>query len=106
VYLAGHGPGRDADGNIVGRGDIEAQAIACFERLKKTLSAAGATFDDIVKMTVFTTKADLRPKVREVRMRYMRQPPPASTSVIITGLAHPDMLVEIEAIAVVGGTGG
>jgi enamine deaminase RidA (YjgF/YER057c/UK114 family) len=101
VYLAGHGAGRDAEGNVIGRGDIEIQATAAFERMNKTLAAAGASFEDIVKMTVFTTRAELRSKVREVRQRYISQPPPASTSVVIAGLAHPDMLVEIEAVAVI-----
>jgi 2-iminobutanoate/2-iminopropanoate deaminase len=100
IYLAGCTSGRDASGQVVGKGDIEAQAIAVMENIKSVLTAAGATFADITKVTVFATKAEYRAKIGEVRSRYFSQPPPASTFVVISGLADPDFMVEIEATAV------
>ena len=101
IYLAGHVSGRDAQGQVIGKGDIEAQTVAVYEGLKKTLAECGATFADVTKVTVYTTKLEYRAKIGEVRQRYVAQPPPASTFVVITSLADPDFLVEIEAIAVV-----
>jgi 2-iminobutanoate/2-iminopropanoate deaminase len=102
IYLAGAVSGRDASGNVIGRGDIEAQTVAVFESLKETLASAGATFADLVKITVFATKLEYRAKIGEVRARYIAQPPPASTFVVVASLADPDFLVEIEGIAVIG----
>jgi enamine deaminase RidA (YjgF/YER057c/UK114 family) len=102
IYLAGATSGRDAEGKVVGRGDIEAQAVAVYESLKKTLESVGATFADLTKITVYATKLEYRAKIGEVRARYIPQPPPASTFVVISSLADPDFLVEVEGIAVVG----
>jgi len=55
-----------------------------------------------VKITVFATKLEYRAKIGEVRARYIAEPPPASTFVVVTSLADPDFLVEIEGIAVTG----
>ena len=88
-------------GNVIGRGDIDAQTVAVFEALKETLASAGATFADLVKITVFATKLEYRAKIGEVRGRYIAQPPPASTFVVVASLADPDFLVEIESIAVI-----
>lgn len=100
IYLAGAVSGRDAAGNVIGRGDIESQTVAVFESLKATLASAGATFADLTKITVFATKLDYRAKISEVRTRYIAQPPPASTFVVVASLADPEFLVEIEGIAV------
>ena len=102
IYLAGAVSGRDASGNVIGRGDIEAQTVAVFESLKETLASAGATFADLTKITVFATKLDYRAKIGQVRARYIPEAPPASTFVVVTSLADPDFLVEIEGIAVIG----
>ena len=102
IFLAGAVSGRDAAGNVIGRGDIEAQTVAVFESLEETLASAGATFADLVKITVFATKLEYRAKIGEVRARYIAEPPPASTFVVVTSLADPDFLVEIEGIAVTG----
>lgn len=100
IYLAGAVSGRDASGNVIGRGDIEAQTVAVYESLKATLASAGATFADLTKITVFATKLEYRAKIAEVRARYIPQPPPASTFVVVTSLADPEFLVEIEGVAV------
>jgi enamine deaminase RidA (YjgF/YER057c/UK114 family) len=100
VYLAGAVSGRDAGGNVIGRGDIEAQTVAVYENLKETLNSVGATFADLTKITVFATKLEYRATIAAVRTRYVPQPPPASTFVVVSSLADPDFLVEIEGIAV------
>ncbi len=100
IYVAGHVSGRDAQGQVIGKGDIEAQAIAVYEGLKRTLTECGAGFGDITKVTVYATKLEYRAKIGDIRQRYISQPPPASTFVVVSSLADPDFLVEIEAVAV------
>ena len=99
LYIAGQ-TASDEQGNVVGRGDINAQAIQVFENLKKALAAGGADFPQIVKLTVFLTDARYREAVSEVRRRYLGENLPTSTLVVVAGLANPDYLLEIEAIAV------
>jgi len=72
-----------------------------FESLKSTLAATHATFADLTKITVLATKLEYRAKIGEVRSRYIPQPPPASTFMVVSSLADPEFLVEIEGIAVV-----
>lgn len=103
VFIAGQ-VAVDAEGKIVGRGDIEAQAVQVFENLKLALGAAGATFEDVLKLTIFIT--DLTPQARKavmgVRSRYISHTsPPAATMIGIDRLVEEDLLVEIEAVAVV-----
>ena len=101
VYIAGQTP-VDEQGQVVGRGDSTAQTTQVFENIKKALAAAGADFPDLVKVTVYITDPRLRDAVAEVRRRYLTDALPASTLVVVAGLAHPDYLLEIEAVAVVG----
>jgi len=98
IYVSGQ-VALDRDGRLVGKGDIEAQAVQVFENLRAVLAAAGASLDDVVKLTTYATHFSYRPKITEVRSRYFQQVP-ASTFVVVTSLADPDLLVEIEAIAV------
>lgn len=98
VFVAGQ-VAQDADGNLVGKGDIEAQAAQVFENLKAVLASAGATLDDVVKLTTFTTSLAYRPVIAEVRARYFKDYFPPNTFVVIHSLATPDYLVEIEAVA-------
>ena len=92
----------DKDGNIVGRGDFRAQVEQVFLNLKFALEAGGASFDDLVKINVYTTDIE---KYREfgtsVRNKYITKEPPTSTLLGISSLAHPDLLLEIEGIAVI-----
>ena len=93
----------DADGKVVGKGDLAAQTEQVMENLKTALTAAGATFDDVVKITTFIVDyvPEHRAVVGEVRGRYLSaENPPASTLVGISALAGPDWLIEIEATAV------
>ena len=91
---------RDPNGNAIGKGDMRAQIRQVGENIKTALAAAGCTLADIVKMTTFVTDIDEFFKHVDVRMQYFGALP-TSTTVEVRRLAHPDLLVEIEAIAVV-----
>ncbi len=100
IYIAGQAP-FDQEMKLVGKGDIIAQAEQTYENLKRVLEAAGATMADIVKVTVYVRNWDDRMKVWDVFHKYAQPPYPPSTSVIVADFGHPDMSLEIEAIAVV-----
>jgi reactive intermediate/imine deaminase len=94
---------RGVDGQLVGRGDIGAQTRKVLENLRAVLAEGGATMDDVVKVTVFVTNlAEHFSAIHEVRSEFFSSDYPASTLVEISRLVDPDMLIEIEAIAVVG----
>jgi enamine deaminase RidA (YjgF/YER057c/UK114 family) len=103
VFIAGQ-VAWDAKGEIVGKGDLRAQATQAYENLKAALAAAGATTADIVKMNTYVVNfksADL-PVIREVRAKFFPQENlPASTLVGVQALAMDELLIEIEAIAMV-----
>jgi len=101
IYIAGQ-VAQDEQGKVVGRGDFTAQATQVFENLQKALSSAGADFKDLVKINVYLTDARYRESLGEVRSKYLQGPLPASTLVVVAGLAQPDYLLEIEGIAVLG----
>ena len=93
----------DGQGRLVGEGDLGKQAEQVFQNLKACLAAAGATFEDVVKMTTYVVNysADQRPVIVAVRQKYLpADKPPASTLVGVQALARPDLLIEIEAVAV------
>lgn len=99
VYFAGQ-VARDAQGNVVGKGDVTAQATQAFENLKQALDSVGADFDNLVKLTVYLTDASFQEAVTAVRAQYIVGALPTATVAIVKALGHPDMLVEIETIAV------
>jgi enamine deaminase RidA (YjgF/YER057c/UK114 family) len=88
------------DGHTVGQGDIERQTIQVLENIKALVEAAGGTLTDVARIVVYLTTREHLPTVLNVRRRYFQEPYPASTAVVVVGLAHPDWLVEIEATAV------
>ena len=90
----------DAEGRTVGGGDVVAQARQVHENLKRCLAAAGATFADVCKVTVFLKNVADREKVNVARKEYFGPHRPASTLVEISRLVRDDLLVEIEAVAV------
>jgi reactive intermediate/imine deaminase len=98
LFVAGQ-VAQDVDGNLIGKGDIEAQAVQVFENLKAVLASAGVTLDDVVKLTTYTTSLAYRPKIAEVRARYFNTYFPPNTFVVVASLATPDYLLEIEAVA-------
>lgn len=89
----------DGRGNVVGRGDVVAQARQTLANVGRILEAAGATFADVAKVTVYLTSIDDRARINPVREEFFGDARPASTLVEVSRLAHPDFLVEIEAIA-------
>jgi reactive intermediate/imine deaminase len=89
------------DGQVVGVGDPEAQMVQIMESIGANLRAAGATFADVAKVTIFVTDMAHRVRLSPIRERYFQGSNPASTLVEVSALAHPDLLVEVEAIAVV-----
>jgi enamine deaminase RidA (YjgF/YER057c/UK114 family) len=92
----------DETGQLVGPGDAEAQARQVFENLRRCLGAAGATFDDVLKLTYFVTDMASLPAIRRVRDTFVdTAEPPASTAVQVVALVRPELLVEIEALAVI-----
>ena len=106
VYIAGQ-IAVDKDGNVIGKGDFEAQVRQVFTNLTAATKAAGGSLSDIVKLNYYiseTVDRGLVPKLREIRQGYLTSPnPPASTLVFVKALASPDYLIEIEAVAVVNG---
>jgi reactive intermediate/imine deaminase len=91
----------DESGQLVGLGDALAQARQVFENLRRCLAAADATFADVVKFTVYVTDLATITAVRAVRDEYIDTArPPASSAVQVAGLVLPDLLLEIDALAV------
>lgn len=101
VFISGQ-VALDAEGKLVGAGDAAAQTEQVFRNLQSVVEAAGGTMDDIVKITIFVTDASYRPAVAAARQRHFREDGyPASTYLVVTALAVPELLVEIEAVAIV-----
>ncbi len=93
---------RNVQGETVGIGDIKAQTRQVLDNLRDVLEEGGATLDDVVKVTVFVTNvAEHFSQIHEVRAEYWSGDFPASTLVEISALANPELLIEIEAVAVV-----
>ncbi|MEV6614362.1 RidA family protein [Streptomyces sp. NPDC051051] len=93
----------DERGRTVGEGDPRAQARQVFENLRRCLAAAGATFDDVVKLTCFVTDMAHMPAIREARAAHIPDDRlPAASAVQVAALVRPEFLMEIEAFAVVG----
>ncbi|MFF5515886.1 RidA family protein [Streptomyces coeruleorubidus] len=92
----------DEQGRPVGEGDPAAQARQVFENLRRCLAAAGATFDDVVKLTYFVTDMAHMPAIRAARAEYISDNRlPAASAVRVAGLVRPEFLLEVEAFAVV-----
>lgn len=93
----------DTGGNVVGAGDFAAQALQAYRNVEAALAAAGATFDDVTKMTVFIVDFDASvhfgPLV-EARQQVIPGKKPTNTLVGVQALASPDFLIEVEAMAV------
>ena len=93
----------DEHGNVVGAGDFDAQAEQVFKNLKRVLEAAGSSLAQIVKVNIYLTDMGHFPKIVELRSRYFSRPWPADTIVGVTALALPELMIEIEATALVNG---
>ena len=95
--------GNDAAGNLVGVGDCEAQTRQTFANIKSITEAAGATMDDVVKITCFLIDVADYAAYGKVRSETFGSGPPASSTVIVAALVRPEFLVEVEAIVHVPG---
>ena len=97
LFVAGILP-VDAEGRLVGDDDVVEQAGFVFGELGRILAAAGATVADVVKITVFLTDVDDRPRINPMRQGVFGAARPASTLVEVSGLAVPGALIEVDAI--------
>ena len=100
VYIAGQ-VALDAQGRVVGAGDLAAQTRQVFANLDIALKAAGATFANVVKTNYYLRDASQVAVIREIRAKYFTKELPASTLIEVPRLANSDFLIEIEVIAVV-----
>jgi 2-iminobutanoate/2-iminopropanoate deaminase len=91
----------DGEGRLVGGGDVVAQARQVLANLGTVLSAAGATFVDVVKVTVYLTDIADRTRINPVRQEVFGDARPASTLVEVSALAIPGAKLEIEAVALI-----
>ena len=87
-------------GEVVGAGDFDAQLQQVFHNIDRLLHAAGSSRDQIVKVTIYLTDMGNLPKIVQARKVYFQYPYPADTVVEIRALALPDLMVEIDVIAV------
>ena len=88
------------EGELVGVNDVYEQAKCIYAIIEKTLAAAGAKLSDVAKVTVFTTDITRWEEIARAHRAYFHEMPPAVTVVEVTALMSPEMLVEIEATAV------
>jgi enamine deaminase RidA (YjgF/YER057c/UK114 family) len=101
IYVAGQ-VSLDVIGNVVAPGDVIGQARRAFTNVKSAVEAAGATVEDIVKVTWYVVgyRPELLPHLAAARRDVFGDHAPASTLVGVAALANPDYLVEVEAVAV------
>ena len=99
LFIAGQ-TASDKDGNVVGEGDIEAQAHQVFKNLIAVLQEVGGSLDDLVMTTTYITDRKYREGYNRVRGEYYKKSRPTSTLVIVKGLARKEYLIEIAGIAV------
>jgi 2-iminobutanoate/2-iminopropanoate deaminase len=99
VFVSGQAP-ISGEGQLVGEGDFEAQTRLVFENLRTVLEQAGAGLESVVKLTVFLTDMSRLPEYTRIKGTFFPGEQPASTAVGIAALARPEMMVEVEALAV------
>ena len=103
VYVAGQ-VSWDEAGHVVGKGDMRAQSEQVFGNVTAALKAAGAGWDDVIKMNGYMVGMNTErvTAYREVRQRFLKEGAlPASTLVGVAALVHPDLLLEVEVVAVI-----
>jgi reactive intermediate/imine deaminase len=101
IFISGQ-VARDSNGETVGIGDLGAQMTQVCENIKVCLEAAGASLSDLVKTTTYVTDINEFFKHGDIRRKYFGEALPASSAVQVSQLASPDLMIEIEAVAIVG----
>ena len=91
----------DREGNVVGAGDFDAQAAQVFENLEFVLRHAGSSLENVINVNIYMTDMSHFPKILELREKHFTAPYPADTIVEVTALALPELMIEIQAMAVV-----
>ena len=92
----------DEHETIVGPGDVSAQTRQCFHNIERLLGAVGGTLADVVELRTYYTAREQLPLIQEVRSEFLQPATaPASTSVMVAGLGHPDFLVELTPVAII-----
>ncbi|MFQ5684040.1 MAG: RidA family protein [Candidatus Binatia bacterium] len=99
LFIAGQ-TAVDKKGELVGKGNIEKQAVQVYKNLDAIIKAAGGSRENIVKTTTFLTDRRNREGLNKVRRSYFKKVQPTSTLIIVKGLASKEYLVEVEAVAV------
>jgi 2-iminobutanoate/2-iminopropanoate deaminase len=100
IFLSGQ-LSRDAEGNLVGRGDMAEQTRQAIRNMAVVLKAAGGSLEDIVMVTVYTTDMREFKNIVQARMEFFQKELPTSTIVEVNHLADPGLLIEIQAIAAI-----
>lgn len=100
VWLAGVGAWKDPSGRVLA-GDFAGQVHATFREIEQTLERCGGRLSDIVTMTVYVTDGRYGGEFTTIRAGYFPGGFPASALITVSGFARPEMLVEIQAIAVI-----
>ncbi|WP_062428418.1 RidA family protein [Herbidospora daliensis] len=95
----------DASGEVVAPGDMTAQTEVVYDHLRLILEDQGATFADVVHIRTFLTEMDGLLDHAAVRGRHVPSPPPASTTVEVSRLFRPGLVVEVELVADLAGSG-
>lgn len=101
LYIAGQ-VARDVNGEVLGKGDIRTQARQVFENVRNVLQAAGGDLGDLLKITTYITNLDDFPAVAEIRSSFFPDTLPASTLIVVSCLAQPELLIEVEGMAAIG----
>jgi enamine deaminase RidA (YjgF/YER057c/UK114 family) len=98
----------DANGEVVGAGNIEAQARQVFANIEALCTAAGGSLRDIVQLRAFVTDIALAGAVSALRRELFAEPYPTATTVAVSALVQPELLLEVEATAIIpaGAAGG
>lgn len=100
IWLAGHTGQKMDDGRSLA-GDFEAQTRQTFRNLARTLAEAGGRLEDIVTMTVFLIDARHSRRMTDIRKEIIKRDFPASAAITVAGFADADMMIEIQAVAVI-----
>jgi 2-iminobutanoate/2-iminopropanoate deaminase len=102
IWLAGHTGAVDDAGKSLA-GDFDAQVRQTFRNIEKTLAEAGAKLSDMVTMTVFLIDARHTTRMTELRTEIFAKDFPASAAITVAGFALPEMMIEIQGVAVIAG---